>query len=164
MLTAKADMYPSELNKTVFTDRRENEEFPEFQRLLSVIQPDDCLNIPTLADLGNDLEQVSEKWQQLLKRKVRVWILDCPALQNQAQLFGEFLKYVSYSEQGLQKKRPGSHKRNASPGRPKLALPEQFPEINQEYLGGRISSREAAESLNVSHTTFLRWSRQASHT
>lgn len=82
MRVAEADKYPAELKNTVFADTRGDPESPEFQRLLTVIQPNDSVHIPTLTDLGSSLAQVCEKWQQLLDLGVRIWLLDCPAAER----------------------------------------------------------------------------------
>lgn len=163
ILINETDAYPEELRSAVFTDTRGNVEFPEFQRLLSVVQPGDTINVPTLTDLGYNLTQVSEKWQKLQERKVKVRILDCPPIHNQAGLFGEFLRYVAYSQKKFCKtgpKGPNGHKSGVGPGRRRIQMPQNFMEIYEDYVDGKLNSRQAAQSLNVSHTTFLRWSRQ----
>lgn len=163
MLTAKADKLPSELKDSVFADARGESEYPEFERLLTVVEPGDRLNIPTLSDLGNSLPQISEKWQKLQDKGVTVWILDCPALRNHSDLFGEFLKYISYSQQQLgarQMRSSSSSKGGLNPGRKPMQLPVNFSEVYDDYCNGKLNSREAGEALNVSHTTFLRWARE----
>ena len=35
--------------------------------------------------------------------------------------------------------------------------PESFDEIRSQWYNGKISARQAAKILDVSHTTFLRW-------
>ena len=42
-------------------------------------------------------------------------------------------------------------------GRPSLEIPDSFSQIKELYLFGEISSRQAAEILGISATTFLRW-------
>lgn len=163
MLTAKADKLPSELKDSVFADARRDLDYPEFRRLLTVVKPGDRLNIPTLSDLGNSLSEISDKWQELQEHQVTVWILDCPALRNHSDLFGEFLKYVSYSQQqfGAKQVRSSSaSKGGLNPGRKPMQLPHNFTEVYEDYCSGKLNSREAGEALNVSHTTFLRWTRE----
>ena len=164
MLSAEADKYPAELRDTVFADTIGDNSFPEFQRLLEVVKPDDRLNIPTLSDLGYNLSQISEKWQELQKRQVNVWILDCPAFRNKNELFGEFLRYVSYSQQKNPRRQvkamPAASKAGYGPGRKRMQLPDNFEKVYEDYYGGKLNSREAGEALNVSHTTFLRWCSQ----
>ncbi|WP_276924273.1 hypothetical protein [Faecalibaculum rodentium] len=163
MLVAESDKYPRDLKHSVFTDTRGDTDFPEFDRLLSVIQPNDSLHIPSLADLGYNLTQVCEKWQKLQDKEVHIWILDCPAAHSQPELFGEVLQYVCYSQKRFRnpKHRTVIREKNGSgPGRRRIELPERFAEVYEDYCSGKLNSREAGESLNVSHTTFLRWSRQ----
>ena len=45
-------------------------------------------------------------------------------------------------------------------GRPKIKRPSNFIKIYQKWKSKEISSRQAAESLKVSHTTFLNWVKQ----
>ncbi|OLU46760.1 hypothetical protein BO223_01685 [Faecalibaculum rodentium] len=53
-----------------------------------------------------------------------------------------------------------SLRRNFSQVGPKSKeIPAEFDMLSESYKQGRISSRAAAERLNISHTTFLRWCR-----
>ena len=45
-------------------------------------------------------------------------------------------------------------------GRPALAVPDEFDAVHREWEDGCLNSRQAAESLGVSHTTFLKWVKQ----
>ena len=45
-------------------------------------------------------------------------------------------------------------------GRPALAVPEEFDAVHRKWEDGCLNSRQAAESLGVSHTTFLKWVKQ----
>lgn len=163
MLTTRAGQLPSELKDSVFADTRGEIGYPEFERLLAVVRPEDRLNIPTLSDLGNSLPEISGKWQKLQDKGVTVWILDCPVLWDHSDLFGEFLKYISYTQQQLgtrSARNSAGSKSGLNPGRKPMQLPANFSEVYDDYCNGRLNSREAGEALNVSHTTFLRWTRE----
>ena len=56
--------------------------------------------------------------------------------------------------------RRNSLRRNLKQAGPKpKEIPAEFDVLSESYKAGRISSRAAAEQLNVSHTTFIRWCR-----
>lgn len=134
MRVAEADKYPAELKNTVFADTRGDPESPEFQRLLTVIQPNDSVHIPTLTDLGSSLAQVCEKWQQLLDLGVRIWLLDCPAAGKDPAVFGELLQYISYSQKRFKnpkhrtviRTKPGSSDRAAGASSCRNSLPRSM--------------------------------------
>ena len=42
-------------------------------------------------------------------------------------------------------------------GRPQSSRPTGFPALLQHWRGGELSARQAAEQLNITHKTFLRW-------
>jgi predicted DNA-binding protein (UPF0251 family) len=41
-----------------------------------------------------------------------------------------------------------------------MPRPPEFEEVRLQWAQGDISAREAAKHLNISHDTFLRWSRE----
>ena len=44
-------------------------------------------------------------------------------------------------------------------GRPRLAIPEGFPDVLQLWLDEQISLREASRRMNTNHNTFSRWAK-----
>lgn len=42
-------------------------------------------------------------------------------------------------------------------GRPKMAIPDEFPTVYESWKKRTISCREAARRLEVNRNTFLRW-------
>lgn len=44
-------------------------------------------------------------------------------------------------------------------GRPSLQIPDDFNKTFELYLNKELSSRQAANELNVSQTTFLKWAK-----
>lgn len=45
-------------------------------------------------------------------------------------------------------------------GRPRLPVPEGFKGLKAQWEEGKISSRQAAQQLHISHQTFLRWAKE----
>ena len=45
-------------------------------------------------------------------------------------------------------------------GRPRLPVPEGFEGLKAQWEQGKISSRQAAQQLHISHQTFLRWAKE----
>ena len=64
----------------------------------------------------------------------------------------QLLSYVAQAE-GI----AAAKERGVRFGRPQSSLPTGFPALLQRWRGGELSARQAAEHLNITHKTFLRW-------
>lgn len=77
----------------------------------------------------------------------------------------ELLSYVAHVERDNIRQRQAegiaaARARGVKLGRPALAVPEEFDAVHRMWEDGSLNSRQAAESLGVSHTTFLKWVKQ----
>ena len=77
----------------------------------------------------------------------------------------ELLSYVAHVERDNIRQRQAegiaaARARGVKLGRPALAVPEEFDAVCRKWEVGCLNSRQAAESLGVSHTTFLKWVKQ----
>ena len=50
--------------------------------------------------------------------------------------------------------------RNVHFGRKALPRPKEFDQLRQLWIQGKISSRDAAKRINISHSTFLKWAKE----
>ena len=84
-----------------------------------------------------------------------------------ADIVLESLSYVAHVERDNIRQRQAegiaaARARGVKLGRPALAVPEEFDAVHRMWEDGSLNSRQAAESLGVSHTTFLKWVKQRS--
>lgn len=141
---------------------------PAFSELCQVVSSGDQVIIPSITCLGYSFSQVCERWEQLRDKGVNVEVLDFPLLQKHEDTFSQFIEYLRQSEQELRrdKQRAGiqqAQKNGVHIGRKPKKIPADFDSYCQAYRDNQISSREAANRLGISHTTFLRWYREKFH-
>ena len=143
--------------EAVFVDYLSGRTFdrPGYRSLLERLQPGDVLVVKSIDRLGRNYDEILGQWRLLTKqRSVDIVVLDMPLLDTRstsghgvtgkliADIVLELLSYVAHVE------------------RPALAVPEEFDAVHRKWKDGCLNSRQAAESLGVSHTTFLKWAKQ----
>ena len=105
--------------------------------------------------------------------KADIVVLDMPLLDTRtrkenltgtfiADLVLQILSYVAETERQSikQRQREGieaAKKRGVKFGRPCIPIPVEFYDLKEKWLNKKITSREAATTINVSQDTFLRW-------
>ncbi len=148
---------------------------PAYQRLLRRLKRGDLLVIQSIDRLGRNYEEIMEQWRLLTKEKgIDILVLDMPLLDTRQgkDLLGTFisdlvlqlLSFVADNErrQIKQRQREGidaAKLRGVTFGRPRKVMPDEFYRLEEMWYRGWLSSREAAEQLEVSYQTFLRWVR-----
>ena len=146
-----------------------------FRCLVRDLESDDMLFVVSLNHLGKNSEEVKEHWQIITKDcGSDLAVLDMPLLDTRqdenikdlvVQIFEEISKIrKSYSHQrqieGIKK----AKERNVSFGRHTKPIPKDFKKVADMYDKKQISARSAAERLNVSPKTFLKWYRNRGET
>ena len=151
---------------------------PTYQRLLRLMAEGDVLVVTSIDRLGRNYKEILEQWQDLTRvRGVDIVVLDMPLLDTRstsghgvtgkliADIVLELLSYVAHVERDNIRQRQAegiaaARARGVKLGRPALAVPEEFDAVHRKWEDGCLNSRQAAESLGVSHTTFLKWVKQ----
>lgn len=164
--------------ENIFIDHRTGANFlrPSYQRMLTVLKPGDQLIFLSIDRLGRNYREILREWRRLREELgAELTILDMPVLNTKQEndLIGnlisdivlQLLSYVAQTEREfiLQRQREGiaaARQRGVRFGRPPIERPERFDELRKLWLVKGISARAAAETLGVSHTTFLRWVEQ----
>ena len=163
--------------ESVFVDYLSGRNFnrPGYQSLLERLQPGDVLVVKSIDRLGRNYDEILGQWRLLTKqRSVDIVVLDMPLLDTRstsghgvtgkliADIVLELLSYVAHVERDNIRQRQAegiaaARARGVKLGRPALAVPDA---VHREWEDGCLNSRQAAESLGVSHTTFLKWVKQ----
>ena len=150
---------------------------PGDQRLCKKVREGDEIYIKSIDRLGRNYNEILEQWRYLSKvKKVGLVVLDMPLLDTRRgkDLTGELisdivlqlLSYVAQTEREFirQRQKEGiaaAKARGVHFGRQAMIIPDEFEEIFSQYEDGMLSSREAGRMLNVSHQTFLKWTKRS---
>ena len=147
---------------------------PKYSELIKILKEQDILVIKEIDRLGRNYEEILEQWRVITKEiKADIVVLDMPLLDTRtrkenltgtfiADLVLQILSYVAETERQSikQRQREGieaAKKRGVKFGRPCIPIPEEFYDLKEKWLNKKITSREAATTINVSQDTFLRW-------
>ena len=166
------------VEKNIYMDKQSGKDFdrPRYKRLVKKLRPGDLLVIQSIDRLGRNYGEILEQWRVITKEKrVDIVVLDMPLLDTRAQgqdLTGTFiadlvlqiLSYVAQTEREMIRKRQAegiaaAKARGVQFGRRSLPLPESYEDVRQKWKSGQLSARAAAIALGVSHSTFLKWTR-----
>ena len=161
----------------IYLDKQSGKGFnrPQYKRLLRKLKPGDVLAIKSIDRLGRNYEEILEQWRILTKEKqVNVAVLDMPLLNTQgtkdltgtliADIVLQLLSYVAQTERENIRQRQNegiaaAKARGVRFGRPPKQIPEDFFFLCEMWRSGKISGREAARRLNVTHNTFFKWTK-----
>ena len=165
-------------DRAIFVDKQSGKDFDRrsYQRLLRKLKDGDTLVIKSIDRLGRNYEEILEQWRIITKDKcAAIVVLDMPLLDTRrnrdltgtliADIVLELLSYVAHVARDNIRQRQAegiaaARARGVKLGRPALAVPEEFDAVHRKWEDGCLNSRQAAESLGVSHTTFLKWTKQ----
>lgn len=161
----------------IYLDKQSGKDFnrPQYKRLLRKLRPGDMLAVKSIDRLGRNYEEILEQWRVLTKEKqVNVAVLDMPLLNTQgtkdltgtliADIVLQLLSYVAQTERENIRQRQNegiaaAKARGVRFGRPQKQIPEDFFFLYEMWRAGKISGREAARRLNVTHNTFFKWTK-----
>ena len=151
--------------ENIYIDKFSGKDFdrPKYSELIKILKEQDILVIKEIDRLGRNYEEILEQWRVITKEiKADIVVLDMPLLDTRtrkenltgtfiADLVLQILSYVAETE------RQSIKQRRVKFGRPCIPVPEEFYDLKEKWLNKKITSREAATTINVSQDTFLRW-------
>lgn len=165
----------------ILVDKQSGKDFerPAYKRLLRRVKPGDIIVIHSIDRLGRNYDEILEQWRIITKEKqVDIVVLDFPLLDTRSRagekdLTGKFisdltlqiLAYVAQKERESIRQRQAegiaaAKARNVKFGREPLPKPDEYEQVYQAWCNKDISARRAAALLNVSHSTFLKWTKE----
>lgn len=165
--------------KHIFLDKQSGKDFdrPGFRRLINTLRPGDVLFVKSIDRLGRNYDEILFQWRFLVeKKKIAIVVLDMPLLdtRDRKDLMGkvisdivlQLLSYVAQTEREfiLQRQAEGiaaAKARGIHFGRKPMERPQELNEVVRQHRSGELTSRQAASVCGVSHTTFLRWEKEA---
>lgn len=161
--------------KNIFIDYQSGKDFdrPEYKKLLKKLNPGDLLIIKSIDRLGRNYNDILSQWQHITKEiKADILVLDMDLLDTRtkdngltgtliADLVLQILAYVAQTERDYIRQRQAegiaaAKAKGRQFGRKPIPLPAEFEALYAKWLAGEISTRQAAEKLGISHSTFFR--------
>lgn len=162
----------------IFIDKQSGKDFnrESYQLLKSKLKKDDLLIIKSIDRLGRNYDMIINEWQDITKViEADIFVIDFPLLDTRTEnknLVGKFisdivlqvLSFIAQNERENIRKRQAEGIKIAKAngvhmGRPKYKLPNNFESIARMFHNKEITSIEAANILNMSKWTFLKYAK-----
>ena len=161
--------------KNIYCDYQSGKDFerPAYQKLLKKLKAGDLMIVKSIDRLGRNYNDILIQWQYITKEiKADILVLDMELLDTRkksgnltgtliSDLVLQIFAYVAQTEREFISQRQmegieAAKRKGKKFGRPEKEMPEKFEEICRRCKQGELSTRQAAELLGVSHTTFYR--------
>ena len=161
--------------KNIYCDYQSGKDFerPAYQKLLRKLKAGDLMIVKSIDRLGRNYNDILIQWQYITKEiKADILVLDMELLDTRkksgnltgtliSDLVLQIFAYVAQTEREFISQRQmegieAAKRKGKKFGRPEKEMPEKFEEICRRCKQGELSTRQAAELLGVSHTTFYR--------
>ena len=164
--------------KNIFCDHQSGKDFdrPAYQKMLKRLKFGDLLIVKSIDRLGRNYKDILIEWQRITKELgADILVLDMDLLDTRekngsltgtliADMVLQIMAYFAQTE------RESIHQRQAEGiaaarakgkhlGRMANPLPDCFDDVCARCHGGELSTREAATTLGMSHSTFYRYFR-----
>lgn len=161
----------------IFVEKQSGKDFnrPQYKKMLRKIKAGDTLVIKSIDRLGRNYDEIIEQWRIITKEKqAAIVVLDMPLLDTRrgrdltgtliADIVLQLLSYVAQTEREFIKRRQAegiaaAKERGVRFGARPIDRPNGYEACYAAWKSGNLSARAAAERLNVSHPTFLKWAR-----
>ena len=161
----------------IYCDKQSGKDFdrPQYRRMLRLLRPEDTLIVKSIDRLGRNYAEILEQWRVITKEKgAYIVVIDMPLLdtRRQSDLIGtlisdmvlQLLSYVAQTEREFIRQRQAegiavAKAKGVKFGRAAMERPPEYEQMKQLWKQGKISAREAARRLQITHRTFLLWAR-----
>jgi len=159
-------------DKNIYVDKISGKNFdrPQYKKLLRKLNGNTVLYIKSIDRLGRSYSDLGEQWRIITKEKqADICVIDMPILdtRHEKNLLGTFisdlilslLNFCAAQEYDMihARQREGieaAKARGVRMGRPPKPLPENFYEVYQEWMGGKLTYAKAARKCSMPESTF----------
>lgn len=164
--------------KYVYVDFQSGKDFNRnsYKKLKAKLKKNDLLVIKSIDRLGRNYDMIISEWQDITKTiEADILVIDFPLLDTRVEdrnLVGKFiadivlqvLSFVAQNERENIRQRQAegirlAKERGVHMGRPKYELPTNFQDIVKKFHNKELTNIQAAEMLNMSRSTFFKYSR-----
>lgn len=165
--------------ENIYVDKQSGKDFErvQYQWLLQKIKPGDMLVIQSIDRLGRNYEETLEQWRIITKEKgTDIVVLDMPLLDTRqskdltgvliSEIVLQLLSYVAQTEREFIRKRQAegiaiAKQQGVKFGRRPMERPSEYERLRELWKQGKLSARNAAKQLGITHRTFLRWAKDS---
>ena len=164
--------------KYIYVDFQSGKDFNRnsYKKLKAKLKKNDLLVIKSIDRLGRNYDMIISEWQDITKTiEADIFVIDFPLLDTRVEdrnLVGKFiadivlqvLSFVAQNERENIRQRQAegirlAKERGVHMGRPKYELPTNFQDIVKKFHNKELTNIQAAEMLNMSRSTFFKYSR-----
>lgn len=164
--------------KFIYVDFQSGKDFNRnnYKKLKAKLKKNDLLVIKSIDRLGRNYDMIISEWQDITKTiEADIFVIDFPLLDTRVEdrnLVGKFiadivlqvLSFVAQNERENIRQRQAegirlAKERGVHIGRPKYELPTNFQDIVKKFHNKELTNIQAAEMLNMSRSTFFKYSR-----
>lgn len=161
--------------KNIYMDKMSGQDFsrPQYLKLLNKLRKGDLIIIKSIDRLGRNYGEILEQWWYITKTVgADIQVIDMPLLNTNtshndltgvfiSDLVLQILAYVAETERAFIRQRQAegiaaAKRTGIHFGRRKKEVPDAFEMYYRSWSEGKISLRQAAEALQMNHSTFYR--------
>ncbi len=164
--------------KNIFIDKISGKDFnrPAYVRMCKSLKSGELLYILSIDRLGRNYEEIKNQWRILTKEiGVDICVIDMPLLDTRIgrDLLGTFigdlvlqiLSFVAENERINIRKRQmqgieAARLKGVHLGRPRLDMPENFDEMVNIWISGKITTSALVKECGISRSTFYRMKKE----
>lgn len=158
----------------IYIDKQSGKNFnrPSYRRMMRRIREGDLLIVKSIDRLGRNYQEIMEQWRIITKeKKADIRIIDMPLLDTTRtkDLLGTFisdvvlqlLSFVAENERDNIRQRQAegiaaARARGVRFGKPKIPVPDNFPELYSQWEMGNLSIKEFAVFCNMGRSTLYK--------
>ena len=163
------------LKKNIYIDYESGKDFNRinYQKMIKKLNKNDLVVIKSIDRLGRNYNMIIEEWRMITKEiEANIMVIDMPLLDTRSKinnLVGNFisdivlqvLSFVAQNERETMRARQAEGIKTAKArgvkfGRPRIAVPDNYSQIAQQYLNKDITNTEACKILGMSKGSFYR--------
>ena len=173
------EMYKMGIKKKfIYVDFQSGKDFNRnsYKKLKAKLKKNDLLVIKSIDRLGRNYDMIISEWQDITKTiEADIFVIDFPLLDTRVEdknLVGKFiadivlqvLSFVAQNERENIRQRQAegirlAKERGVHMGRPRYSLPSNFQDIVKKFHNKELTNIQAAQMLNMSRSTFFKYSR-----
>lgn len=160
--------------KQIYIDQQSGKDFerPAYMRMMRKVRSGDVIVTKSIDRLGRNYEDIMEQWRIITKQKgADICIQDMPLLDTTKtkDLLGTFisdvvlqiLSFVAQNERENIRQRQAegiaaAKRRGVQFGKPRIELPDEFPELFRRWSDKELTTAEFAEKCNVGRSTLYK--------
>ena len=164
----------------VFVDKQSGKDFdrPAYREVMERLAPGDTLVVKSLDRLGRNYDEMTHQLDIITKEKeAAIVVIDLPLLDTRnkygddltakliSNLVIQVFSYVAETERNMNHQRTmeglaAARARGVKLGRKPKDKPRGYETVLAQWQNKSLSARKAAEKLEVSPPTFLKWARE----